>query len=106
MTENQKEKPILSKGRFIVLYVLLIIVLSFYIFRLFDYQIINGYGYVAQAEDNRTLEISDPSQRGIIYDRYGAVLARNIPSYNVVVIPARLPDSEEKFRKYIVSYLK
>ena len=99
MTENQKEKPILSKGRFIVLYVLLIIVLSFYIFRLFDYQIINGYGYVAQAEDNRTLEISDPSQRGIIYDRYGAVLARNIPSYNVVVIPARLPDSEGEIQE-------
>ena len=32
--------------------------------------------------------------RGIIYDRNGYVLARNIPSYNVVITPASLPDDE------------
>jgi len=28
----------------------------------------------------------------LIYDRNGFVLARNVPSYNVVITPANLPD--------------
>ena len=35
--------------------------------------------------------ISEPAQRGIIYDRNGVVLARNVPSFNVVITPANLP---------------
>ncbi len=34
----------------------------------------------------------DPTQRGIIYDRNGIVLARNVASYNVTVTPAFLPE--------------
>jgi penicillin-binding protein 2 len=93
---NNSEKPQhgFRPGRFVFLYIILGLIFSFYIYRLFDYQIVKGAGYLAQAEDNRTLEISDPSQRGIIYDRNGTILARNIPSYNVVVTPAELPDDE------------
>jgi len=80
--------------RFVFIYILLGLVFAFFIYRLFLYQIIEGEKYKVQAEDNRTLEISDASQRGIIYDRNGFVLARNIPSYNVVVTPALLPDDE------------
>ena len=46
----------------------------------------------AQADDNRTRQISEPAPRGIIYDRNGAILARNVASYNVVITPAYLPD--------------
>jgi penicillin-binding protein 2 len=77
------------------LFVVLMLVLSlflFYAYRLFSLQIVNGASFVNQAEENRTTRVSDPTQRGIIYDRNGIVLARNIASYNVVVTPAYLPD--------------
>ena len=90
---NRIENQVKSR-RFLILYILLGLIFLFFIYRLFLYQIIQGQAYLVQAEDNRTLEISDPSQRGVIYDRNGYVLARNIPSYNVVVIPAELPDDE------------
>ena len=90
---NRIENQVKSR-RFLILYILLGIIFLFFIYRLFLYQIIQGQAYLEQAEDNRTLEVSDPSQRGVIYDRNGYVLARNIPSYNVVVIPAELPDDE------------
>jgi penicillin-binding protein 2 len=66
--------------------------LSIYIIRLFILQVVEYSSWAAQATDNRTTEISIPSLRGIIYDRNNYVLARNIPSYNIVITPAELPD--------------
>jgi penicillin-binding protein 2 len=67
------------------------LVLSFYTVKLFDTQVVNGAQYLAQADDNRTSTISLPTQRGIIYDRNGYILARNIASYDVTITPADLP---------------
>ncbi len=65
-----------------------------FIWRLFSLQILNGKTYVAQAESNRTQTISVPAARGIIYDRNGTILARNIASYSIVITPASLPDDD------------
>jgi penicillin-binding protein 2 len=83
-----------DKWRYLVLYILIGTIFGFYLLRLFDIQILQGPDYVAQADENRTKIISDPSIRGIIYDRNGYVLAQNVPSYNVVVIPGYLPEDE------------
>jgi len=65
-----------------------------YLFRVFSYQFIQGDEFTALAEENRISEISLPTLRGVIYDRNGIVLARNVASYNLVVLAANLPDSE------------
>lgn len=88
-------KPTIDIKRFRWLYILLAFILLFYLFQLFSYQVINGAAYRAQADENRTRIISDTTERGIIYDRNGIVLARNIPSYNVTVTPAQLPDPDD-----------
>lgn len=62
--------------------------------RLFLYQVVEYANWFAQAEENRTRQISVPPSRGIIYDRNGYILASNVASYNVVITPANLPDSE------------
>jgi penicillin-binding protein 2 len=62
--------------------------------RLFDIQILRGESFIVQANENRTRVISEPAIRGTIYDRNGVVLAQNVPSYNVVVIPGYLPEDE------------
>ena len=71
---------------------ILLLVLGLYIFRLFNLQIIQGPLWSAQAAENRTRVINLPTERGVIYDRNGVVLARNIASYNVVITSANLPD--------------
>jgi len=48
-------------------------------------QIIHGAEYRLLAEENRILHKTLPSQRGIIYDRNGIVLAENIPTFNIIV---------------------
>jgi penicillin-binding protein 2 len=71
--------------------------------RLFYLQVFLGEYYSGLAETNRTQRVYIPSSRGVIYDRNGVLLARNMPSYNITVTPALLPDSEAEieavFRK-------
>lgn len=86
-------------GRFRWIYVIIALTFIYYASQLFNYQIIEGDTYLAQAEDNRTNVISIPTQRGMIYDRNGVILARNTAQYNVTVTPAELPDSAGEIRE-------
>jgi len=80
--------------RSLFIYFLSVVVLGGLIYRLFSLQVLQAPTWVAQAIDNYTTEISDPASRGIIYDRNGYILARNVASYNVVITPAYLPDDD------------
>jgi penicillin-binding protein 2 len=86
----QDSRPI-QPLRLWVIIGLVVLLFGYYAARLFDYQVVKGPGYLAQADENRTTQVSVPAQRGIIYDRNGIVLARNIASYNITVTPAYLP---------------
>lgn len=99
MNNQEYKKPTINMGRFRWIYLIIAVVFFYYASQLFNYQIIEGGTYVAQAEDNRTTEISIPTQRGMIYDRNGIVLARNTAQYNVTVTPAELPDSDGEIRE-------
>lgn len=89
----------LQPWRIIVFAVVLLVVFIIYLGRLFALQIIQGPELLAQAEDNRTQTINTAAPRGVIYDRLGTVLARNIASYNVVLTAADLPDDEAEIQE-------
>lgn len=80
--------------RMYVVYAIIGGVFLFFTFRLFSLQIIDGESFVARADENRIKDVSEATQRGIITDRNGYVLARNVPSYNVTITPAYLPTDE------------
>ena len=54
-------------------------------------QIVEGDAYGSKAEGNRSRIVSIPSDRGVMYDRNGVPLVRNMPIFAVTVIPADLP---------------
>lgn len=68
------------------------LVFTVYIGRLISLQIFEYNTYISLAEENRISEISLPTLRGVIYDRNGIILANNVASYDVVILPAELPD--------------
>jgi len=70
------------------------LVMGSLLFRLLGLQVIQGGDWLDQAVENYTTTVSIPPARGIIYDRNGYILAGNIPSYDVVITPAILPDSD------------
>lgn len=82
-----------------IVYLLLMVVFGYFIIKLFDYQVVQGSDFFALAEENRMTNISIQSQRGLIYDRNDYVLARNVPSFNVVITPALLPADEGAIQK-------
>ncbi|MFN8388235.1 MAG: penicillin-binding transpeptidase domain-containing protein [Anaerolineales bacterium] len=67
--------------------------------RLVSLQIFGGQEWTEQAVENYRSEISDPAPRGIIYDRNGYILAKNVASYNVVITPANLPDDDADIQR-------
>jgi len=57
---------------------------------------INEYEYFsAQSQGNRIRVQPLPPTRGLIYDRNGAVLAENLPSYQLELTPEQVPDTNE-----------
>lgn len=103
MTNDSNHQTGLERWRFKVIYVILSIVFTIYVIRLFSLQVINGEAYLEQAEENRIRNVSVQTQRGSIVDRNDYVLARNAASYNVAITPANLPEdpgtTEEIYRQ-------
>lgn len=65
-----------------------------FVFRLIQLQIVQGSTFLANATENRITDVRIPAPRGVIYDRNGSILVRNIPAFNILVTPALLPDSQ------------
>ena len=93
----------ITNNRIISFAVVIAIIFLIFIFRLFSYQILSGDTWVALAVENRLREISLAPTRGVIFDRNGIVLARNVASYNVVVTAANLPDDQGAIQNIIRS---
>jgi penicillin-binding protein 2 len=66
-------------------------------FQTWQMQIVQGGEYVEQAERNRFRLQSIDAPRGVIYDRDGRLLAGNVPSFTVSIVPADLPEEDEEY---------
>lgn len=69
------------------------------VLRVFWLTVIENPQWAAEAIENRVSRTSDPAPRGIIYDSRGVPLVLNVPAFNVVVVPANLPDSEAQVER-------
>ena len=88
-TVSKYEVPL---WRVLFIYGLIIGVVGVMVYRLTALQVFGQQTWIRQSVDNYQETISEPAARGIIYDRNGFILARNVASYNVVITPAALPD--------------
>jgi len=60
--------------------------------QLWNLQVLQGETYKALADANRFRLNQVSAARGVIYDRNDELLVQNRPTYNVVIIPAYLPE--------------
>jgi len=97
MTVTQKEKAIIElpfKRRGLSLFWLGIMLALIGLWgRVFYLEYFRGAYYAKVARSNRIRSIIIKAPRGIIVDKYGKILAKNIPSLDAVVIPGDLPQS-------------
>lgn len=88
MTEFQiRARSYLFRGGVVLAFVILAV-------QLWNLQIVQGETYKELADANRFRLTQVPAPRGVIYDQNGELLVRNRPIYNVVIIPAYLPDDD------------
>lgn len=64
--------------------------------RVFYLSIIKGDEYQEAAQRNSLRVVTIPAPRGIIYDRFGAPLVYNVPSMDIVLIPADVPEQSDQ----------
>ena len=60
--------------------------------RLFYLQVVSGGQFAELTQGNRTILQAIPSSRGLIYDRAGRELVKNVPTFVVKVRPVDLPE--------------
>jgi len=96
-----ERKPLLARQ--LSLYGLIALVFAIFFARLFYLQVVRGAYFTEKAQINRDRLVLIEAPRGIIYDRNGTPLVRNIPDFSVTLVPAYLPEDElaemEVYRK-------
>ena len=92
--EKLRDKSSINISRPIVILGAMVLIVGFIVVKLFSVMVIQNQEYLIAADQNRTKEISVQTQRGIIYDRNGTILATNTASYNVTITPAYLPTDQ------------
>ncbi len=100
MSSGSMPRPVrFETWRLATIYIVVVLAFTALLLRLVNLQVIEGSAWTASAVDNYTNEVSVPAPRGIIYDRNGYILARNLASYNVVITPAGLPDDDSDIQR-------
>lgn len=85
--------------RVIVIAIMVVVLILALVVRLVYLQIVGHEHYALLAKNNRIKVSSVPPTRGIIYDRKGKVLAQNLPSYSLEIIPEQVNDMEDTLHR-------
>ena len=91
--------PFVTPWRTGILYGMMAVSIIAFSGQLLRLQVLEYEELSALAVENRQARINAPAQRGVIYDRNGIILAHNIPSYDVVITPAELPEDDLRLQE-------
>lgn len=97
---SKLEIPIKKEGSFIIFFVA-ILILTMILARTFWLQILKGEYYSERSNKNTMRLYQSQSIRGTIYDRNNEPLTENISRFNLLVIPANLPENFPKLQQWI-----
>lgn len=100
MTVTEKEKAIIEtpferKGLAIVWYAVLLFIIILFA-RVAYLDMVEGKYYAGVSRDNRIRKIIIKAPRGNILDKFGKILAKNVPSIDAVIVPDYLPDGDDQ----------
>lgn len=70
----------------------------------FNAQVLQHDRYKLQSQENRLRALPLPAPRGIIYDRYGNIIAENLPGYSVSIAPVNV-DSLKSSLNHLASVI-
>ncbi|MGY6277652.1 penicillin-binding protein 2 [Methylomonas sp. MgM2] len=86
-------------SRIVAAFVLIILMIAGLTVRLVYLQVVGHEHYATLSKDNRIKISALPPTRGIIYDRRGRMLAENVPTYSLELIPEQIKDMDGTLAK-------
>jgi penicillin-binding protein 2 len=99
---QERWSAIRSGPRVVLLGLLILGIFAAFGWRLWGLQFAQGEVYRARAERQSLRAVSIPAARGIAYDRAGEALVRNVPGFDVVVVPAYLPEDQDELEDVLL----
>lgn len=97
--KNYSAELRLFTRRIIAVAVFIVLALAVTISRLVYLQVINHQHYTTLSNDNRLKVLPVPPTRGLIFDRNGVLLADNVPSYRLEIIPEQVKNMNRLLAK-------
>lgn len=85
----------LIQSRLIVASIAVVLLCALLLLRLYYLQIEQHDHYATLSQENRLSFVAIPPARGQIYDRNGIVVAENLPTYTLEVVPDNVEDMDE-----------
>lgn len=92
--KDHKKEARLFNSRVLLGLIGVVILLSLLIGRMVHLQLDNHDHFTTLSEKNRVRLLPEPPIRGLIFDREGRILAENMPTYTLVIIPELVEDIE------------
>ncbi|QWF71459.1 penicillin-binding protein 2 [Methylomonas paludis] len=86
-------------SRVVAAFVLIMLLIAGLVVRLVYLQIVGHEHYATLSKDNRIKISPLPPTRGIIYDRRGRMLAQNVPTYSLELIPEQIENLDDTLQK-------
>ena len=88
--KNHHQEKILFKKRAFFLIAATAIILCMIFFKLFSLQVIQHKDFSTESRKNLIGLIPLTPNRGLIYDRNGTIIAKNIPSFTLALVPYKV----------------
>lgn len=101
--DNLRESRLFNERAAIALFITILLLLAIG-GRLVYLQVISHEHFSTLSEGNRINIVAVPPMRGFIFDRNGVLLAQNIPSFSLEIIPEQVADLDstiEELREFI-----
>ena len=99
--EYSKQKKSYAKSPIFILRLIIIVMLLVFGWRLLSLQIEQGSANYTLAEGNRLRVRYIMPSRGLIYDRNGVPLVKNVPTFSLTVYPSEIPSITQDKEDYI-----
>ena len=93
--KNPEQELRIFRVRALLAVLVVIVLTSLLVSRLGYLQIVQHDLYSTRSEKNRVRVEPLPPNRGLIYDRYGTLLAENRPTYNLTLVRERVDDLDD-----------
>ena len=77
-------------NRLLVVYIFFGIAFSFFLHKTYSLQISEYTNYESASIKNKTKEVLVQPVRGVIYDRNGNIIVKNVPTYDLILKPSKV----------------